>query len=112
MLFRSAAAPVIECTSEDIRNAGQTDLGEVARSLPKNFGGGHNPGIGSGQGAPKENANVNGASSFNLRGIGPNATLTLLNGNRFAYSGISSVIDVSAIPVSAVERIEIVADGA
>ncbi|WP_447953258.1 TonB-dependent receptor domain-containing protein [Sphingopyxis chilensis] len=107
-----AAAPVIEVTSEDIRNAGQTDLGEVARSLPQNFGGGHNPGIGSGQGAPNENANVNGASSFNLRGIGPNATLTLLNGNRFAYSGISSVIDVSAIPVSAVERIEIVADGA
>lgn len=107
-----AAAPVIQVTSEDIRNAGQADLGEVARSLPQNFGGGHNPGIGSGQGAPNENVNVNGASSFNLRGIGPNATLTLLNGNRFAYSGASSVIDVSAIPVSAVERIEIVADGA
>ena len=106
------ATPVIRVTSEDIRLGGQNDLGEVARSLPQNFGGGQNPGIGNGQGAPNENANVNGASTFNLRGIGSNATLTLLNGNRFAYTGASSVIDVSAIPVAAVERIEIVADGA
>lgn len=105
-------APVIRISNEDIRNAGQSDLGEVARSLPQNFGGGQNPGIGSGQGPANENVNVNGASTFNLRGIGPNATLTLLNGNRFAYTGINSVIDVSAIPVSAVERIEILADGA
>lgn len=106
------AAPVISISSEDIRKAGQNDLGEVARGLPQNFGGGQNPGIGNGQGAGNENANVNGASTFNLRGIGPNATLTLLNGNRFASTGISSVIDVSAIPVSAVERVEIIADGA
>lgn len=105
-------APVIRITSEDIRTAGQNDLGEVARSLPQNFGGGQNPGIGNGQGAGNENANINGASTFNLRGIGPNATLTLLNGNRFAYTGISSVIDISAIPVSAVDRVEIIADGA
>ena len=106
------AAPVTVVTEEDIRNAGQTDLGEVARSLPQNFSGGQNPGIGNGQGTAGENANVNGASTFNLRGIGPNATLTLINGNRFAYTGISSVIDVSAIPLAAVERVEIVADGA
>ncbi|PAL24335.1 TonB-dependent receptor [Sphingopyxis sp. GW247-27LB] len=106
------AAPVIRISSEDIRNAGQSDLGEVARSLPQNFGGGQNPGVGSGQGNFNENVNVNGASTFNLRGVGSNATLTLLNGNRFSYTGTSSVVDVSAIPVSAVERVEIVADGA
>ncbi|EZP83987.1 TonB-dependent receptor precursor [Novosphingobium resinovorum] len=105
-------APVVRITAEDIRNSGQADLGEVARSLPQNFGGGQNPGIGSGQGTQNSNVNVNGASTFNLRGIGPNATLTLLNGNRFAYSGTQSVIDVSAIPTAAVERVEIVADGA
>lgn len=107
-----AAAPVIEISAEDIRNSGHADLGEVARSLPQNFGGGQNPGIGSGQGVQNENGNVNGASTFNLRGIGPSATLTLLNGNRFAYSGTQSAIDVSAIPAAAVERIEIVTDGA
>ena len=106
------AAPVITITNQDIKNSGLGDLGEVARSLPQNFGGGQNPGVGSGQGNQNENVNTNGASTFNLRGIGPNATLTLLNGNRFAYSGTNSVIDVSAIPVAAVERIEIVTDGA
>ncbi|OWR01601.1 TonB-dependent receptor [Sphingopyxis witflariensis] len=107
-----SAAPVIVVTSNDIKNAGFADLGDLARSLPQNFGGGQNPGVGSAQGTQNENVNVNGASTFNLRGIGPNATLTLLNGNRFAYSGNNSVIDVSAIPVAAVERVEIVADGA
>jgi iron complex outermembrane receptor protein len=107
-----SAVPVTRVTSEDIRNAGQNDLGEVARSLPQNFGGGQNPGIGNTQGAPNENVNVNGASTFNLRGIGPNATLTLINGNRFAFSGINSVIDVSAIPIAAVDRVEVIADGA
>lgn len=104
------AAPVVSVSSEDIRNAGHADLGEVARSLPQNFGGGHNPGIGPSQGS--ENVNVNGASTFNLRGIGPNATLTLLNGQRFGHSGNSNALDISAIPAVAVERIEIVADGA
>lgn len=104
------AAPVITVSSDDIRSAGQSDLGEVARSLPQNFGGGQNPGIGISQGS--ENINLNGASTFNLRGIGPNATLTLLNGNRFGQSGNSNALDVSAIPVAAVERVEIVTDGA
>ncbi len=106
------AIPVIRVTLEDIRNSGHADLGEVARSLPQNFGGGQNPGIGNSQGAANENVNANGASTFNLRGIGPNATLTLINGNRFAYSSVNSVIDVSAIPIAAVDRVEIVADGA
>lgn len=106
------SAPVIEVTSEDIRNAGQSDLGEVVRSLPQNFGGGQNPGIGRGQGAPNANLNVNSASTINLRGMGQNATLTLLNGNRLSYSATSSAIDISAIPVAAVSRVEILADGA
>lgn len=47
-----SAVPVMRVTSEDIRNAGQNDLGEVARSLPQNFGGGQNPGIGNTQERP------------------------------------------------------------
>src|SRR3546814_12399595 len=47
------AAPVIRISSEDIRNAGQSDLGEVVRSLPQRFGGGQNPGIGNRQGDRK-----------------------------------------------------------
>lgn len=107
-----ASALVIEVTSEDILNAGQADLGEVARSLPQNFGGGQNPGIGRNQGTPNANLNVNSASTFNLRGMGPNATLTLLNGNRLSSSAVSSAVDISAIPTAAVSRVDILADGA
>lgn len=55
---------------------------------------------------------IGGASSVNLRGLGGDATLTLLNGHRLAYSAVLQSVDISTIPVSAVERIEIVPDGA
>ena len=106
------AAPVTVVTAEDIRNAGSSDLGQVARSLPQNFGGGQNPGLLYTASNNNLNMNINGASTFNLRGIGPNATLTLLNGNRLSYSGVNAAVDISAVPVAAVERLEVVADGA
>jgi outer membrane receptor protein involved in Fe transport len=105
-----ASAPVRTMTSEEMHRAGQSDIGEALRSSPLNFGGGQNPGIGTGQ--SDANVNVNGSSSVNLLGLGPNATLTLLNGNRLSYTGINSAVDISAIPAEAVDRIEIIADGA
>ncbi len=80
------SSPVISVTQEQILDAGQTDLGEFARSVPQNFGGGANPGVAQGSTGPANN-NYTGASSFNLRGLGPDATLTLLNGRRLAYNG-------------------------
>lgn len=105
------AAPVISITEEDMRNAGQSDLGEVVRSLPQNFGGGQNPGVGNTQGGIA-NQNVNGASSINLRGMGPDATLTLMNGSRLSYNSVNAAVDISAIPAAAVSRVEVLADGA
>ncbi|OHT19109.1 STN domain-containing protein [Edaphosphingomonas haloaromaticamans] len=40
------ASPVITLGEQAIRNAGQSDLGDVARSVPQSFGGGQNPGVG------------------------------------------------------------------
>lgn len=107
-------SPVITIGSEQIQEEGFSDLGEVIRSIPQNFSGGQNPGVSSGgfSGAGLANQNVTGGSSLNLRGLGPDATLTLLNGRRMAYSGFVQAVDISAIPVEAVDRIEIVPDGA
>jgi len=107
-------SPVITIGSERMREEGFTDLGEVIRDIPQNFNGGQNPGVSSGgfSGAGLANQNVTGGSSLNLRGLGPDATLTLLNGHRMAYSGFVQAVDISAIPVEAVDRIEIVPDGA
>src|SRR5690606_36483777 len=110
-----SASPVITIGSEDMREAGFTDLGEVVRSIPQNFSGGENPGVAAGAEtgpAGIANRNVTGGSSLNLRGLGADATLTLLNGRRLAYGGYTQTVDISAIPVGAVDRIEIVADGA
>jgi outer membrane receptor protein involved in Fe transport len=101
---------VIELDRETIVEAGQVDLGEAIRSLPQNFSGGQNPGVGSGAGLI--NSNVNSAASANLRGLGPDATLTLLNGHRLPYDSAFAGVDISAIPLAAVDRIEVVPDGA
>ncbi|MDR7193278.1 TonB-dependent receptor plug domain-containing protein [Luteimonas terrae] len=107
-------SPVVTIGIESIREEGFKDLGEVIRSIPQNFGGGQNPGVipFTVSGAGAQNTNLSGGSALNLRGLGADATLTLLNGRRMAYDGISQAVDISAIPVEAVERIEIVADGA
>lgn len=107
-------SPVITIGAENIREEGFTDLGEVIRSIPQNFSGGQNPGAGSGNiaGAGDVNQNLTGGSSLNLRGLGPDATLTLLNGRRMTYGGYVQAVDISAIPIEAVERVEIVTDGA
>lgn len=111
-LIRGAdvAAPVIKLTRDLLVAAGQTDTGEAVRALPQNFGGGQNPGVGTGAGLI--NSNVNSAASANLRGLGPDATLTLLNGHRLPYDSAFGGVDISAIPVTALERIEVVPDGA
>src|SRR5690606_4165416 len=79
----TSPSPVILIGSEDIREQGFSDLGEVARSVPQNFSGGQNPGVAGGArtgAAGLANQNLTGGSSLNLRGLGPDATLTLLNG--------------------------------
>jgi len=107
-------SPVITIGSRQIQEEGFADLGEVIRSVPQNFSGGQNPGVLSGnlQGAGNINQNLTGGSSLNLRGLGPDATLTLLDGRRMSYDGFSQAVDISAIPVEAVARVEIVPDGA
>ena len=105
-------APVTTLDRTALRAQGQTDLGQAIRAtVPQNFGGGQSPVIGLGA-EDYGSDNITSGSAINLRGLGPDATLTLLNGRRFAYDGVGEGVDVASIPLAAVERIEIVADGA
>ncbi len=55
----------------------------------------------------------NGSTSANLRNQGANATLILLNGRRIAAHGLNGgVVDLNQIPMAAVERVEVLKDGA
>jgi len=105
------ASPVMRIDNRQMREAGQRDLGEVARSIPSNYTGGQNPGSRF-QAGTAANTNTSGSSGLNLRGLGPDATLTLLNGRRLSYDGNAQAVDISAIPLDAVQELQIVPDGA
>lgn len=105
------ASPLIAIDAETMRNAGRSTLADVMQAVPQNFGGGQNPGIGNN--VPEASGtDIGGGASINLRGLGSDATLTLLDGHRLPYSSALQSVDISAIPFDAVDRIEIVADGA
>lgn len=105
------ASPMLTITQDDMRLQGHTDLGQVARALPQNFSGGQNPGIAVNAGGIG-NQNISGSSSINLRGLGQDATLTLLNGTRLPYDGFTQATDVASIPIAAIDRMDVLLDGA
>jgi len=107
----SPASPVITVDREDIDNSGYTAAGDVIRSLPQNYNGGNNPQVNTGS-QPTSNVSVTGGSSPNLRGIGPASTLTLINGHRLAQDNLAGAGDISFIPIDAIQRVEVIADGA
>lgn len=102
---------VIAMDRSSIEETGQFSMSDIARSIPQSFGGGTNPGIGFNVPAAS-GVDAGGSASVNLRGLGSEATLTLLNGHRAAYSGTRQGIDISTIPLGMVDRIEVMPDGA
>ena len=95
-------APVVVFDREYLEQSGFQTLEDFAQFLPFN--------------QPKE-VSVSGAigvTGFDLRGIGVDTTLTLVNGYRVApYAQLAeNTVDINSIPVSAIERIEILKDGA
>ena len=101
--------PVVVFDRVYLQTLGVTDIADFGRYLPQS----HqtlNESYGQYQGVAE-------ASQFNLRGLGAASTLTLVNGLRIAPYGQSigggdRFADISAIPMSAVERIEVLKDGA
>jgi iron complex outermembrane receptor protein len=107
------ASPVITITSVDIENSGASTAGEVLRDLPESFAGGQQSTIGvNGQGPFQNLENFNNSDSANLRGFGSDSTLVLINGHRVPVTGYQNSVDISAIPLPAIDHIEVVTDGA
>lgn len=106
------SAPIQVITQEEIRRSGKQTVTELLRELPVNAAGGLTELTGSGSFST-------GAASASLRGLGSTATLVLLNGRRIAPYGLadpnfgqSGVVNLNAIPIDVIERIEILKDGA
>jgi iron complex outermembrane receptor protein len=106
---QETVAPVEIITRDQIERTGQATVAEVLRNIPSNTGGSF--------GESFANSFASGAAGISLRGLGQKTTLVLLNGRRTAGYGFAqnlqdSFVDLNSIPSSAVERIEILKDGA
>ncbi|MFL6660063.1 MAG: TonB-dependent receptor [Massilia sp.] len=101
--------PVQVVTREQIEKAGVTTAAELMQRISSNVGGltdGASINVGGDQ---------RGFNSANLRGIGTSSTLILLNGRRmanFASPGDDSGVDLNNIPSAAIQRVEVLLDGA
>jgi iron complex outermembrane receptor protein len=103
------ASPVQVMTRQDIEKTGKQSLQEVLRTVTAD-----------GQGSiPSSFSNgfASGSAAVSLRGLGVNSTLVLVNGRRMttyglADDGLRNFVDINSIPLEAVERVEVLKDGA
>ena len=109
---------LIVYTRADIEQSGSATLDQFARNMTENFSSvdtisNHSSNIRFSPTRSSNGANAFQGASFNLHGLGPTTTLTLLNGQRLAPGGLDgSFTDISQIPLSAVDHIEVLPDGA
>lgn len=105
-------SPLRVYNSEEIKRSGAATAQQFIQSLTSSYGGD----AASDDQLLTANGydNNTGAVTINLRGLGASSTLILMNGRRLSSSGgfNGSFVDVSMIPLSAVERVEIMTDGA
>jgi iron complex outermembrane recepter protein len=107
-------SPILQFDRAAIDRSGYLDTADFIQSIPQVFGGGsqgasQDGNIGAGARAGTNNEH---ATAVNLRGLGENSTLVLLNGHRMAPSDFGNVVDISIIPLSAIDHIDVLTDGA
>ena len=102
----TSVAPVTTVTSQDIKLQGVTKIEDLLNSLPQVF---------AGQASTLSNG-ADGTATVDLRDLGPQRTLVLVNGRRLVPGdpnpGSSSAADLNVIPSSLVKRVEILTGGA
>jgi iron complex outermembrane recepter protein len=111
-------APVIFVDQEDMAKTGLSSVNDVLQRLPSSGGGLNSKFNNSGNlGNPPDGGGVGaGAAEIDLRYLGSRRVLVLVDGIRFvngaSASGVPGSTDLNAIPESAIERIEVLQDGA
>ena len=101
------ASPVQELDFEALNQTGSMSLGEVLQALPS---------VGSSLNGNGSSGTSHGSSSLNLRNLGANRSLVLVNGQRWVNGagtrGFRDFVDMNTIPQAIVKRVEILQDGA
>ena len=99
----SSISPISVLSEQDLAVSGNLTLENFIQDLPAVNGGDFGAGVNNGN---------PGIATVSLRGLGPNRTLTLVNGKRFASASVNGFVDLNMIPTAIVERIEVLRDGA
>jgi len=107
---QDAASPVQVIQREDMDIQGAFTAEDVTKNLTINSGTTTNHNYDS------ENATISGKANVNLRGLGLNSTLVLLNGKRQVVAAAetqdgSEFVDINTIPMAMLERVEVLKDG-
>lgn len=99
----TAANPVLTISDEEIAIRGTVNIEDLTNNLPQVF---------AGQASEVSNGS-SGTSTLNLRGLGAQRTLTLIDGRRLPYGSSSqSAVNLDLVPTNLVERVEILTGGA
>lgn len=105
-------SPVTVLTQDDVDRQGRATVADALAALPQNFTGAAYEGSAN-TGADRSGRNTSAATGVNLRGLGADATLVLVNGRRVAGTGnAGDFADISNIPTSAIARADVLLDGA
>jgi iron complex outermembrane recepter protein len=109
-----STSPIVSLDSKSIQITGKTDISDIITQLPQNF----NNALGQdlGNGTPGLTT-PGGVATADLRGLGPNRTLVLVDGRRLGQGSPNTAIaspapDLDQIPAGLVERVEVVTGGA
>ena len=97
-----ASSPISSVGAEEISFKQPTAVEELVKELPASV-----PAVGAGT-----NNGSGGGATVNLRGLGANRTLVMINGRRVVPFNMSGIVDTNVIPVALVERIDVVSGGA
>lgn len=95
-------SPITSVNAAEINSSQPVAIEEVIRGLPAAI-----PAIG-----PGTNNGSGGIATIDLRGLGPQRTLVLINGRRAVPADLTGRVDTNAIPVALLERIDLVTGGA
>jgi len=102
-------AQVITMDRQQIEESGATTVADLLKTVTQIFGGG--PTQDTSKVGTEARSNSGFGTAINLRGLGARATLVLINGRRLAPGGqTGAFVDVSNIPLSAVQRVDILPD--
>jgi outer membrane receptor protein involved in Fe transport len=98
-----SSSPITTVSADDISATGAMTLDEALVDLPQ---------FGIGSGTKSVGFNASGVATLNLRGLGPQRNLVLMDGKRMQPSNSQQVVDINTIPKAIINSVEVISGGA